>query len=156
MRKQPKLIYLVADGAKARLVARSPETGDYHTLRELDGSEPLAEARVRVRGAAQGRSFESSGRARHAVGRDEAIYQRVKAAFAAKAAQALQEETANGGWDGVVLVASERLLPQLRRRLKPCVAVRGEVAKDLTKVPDHALAEWLDALPLIGPEAAPH
>lgn len=143
-----KLIYLVIDGARARFVVRSPDTGDFVTVRELDGAERLADARARLRGAAQGRSFESAAAARHTVGRDEGVYQRVKAAFAAEAAKALLETAAARECDEVVLVASARLLPQLRRALDPSLVVVGEVGKDLTKVPDHALAEWLEPLAL--------
>jgi protein required for attachment to host cells len=141
-----KLIYLVVDGARARFVVRSPETGDFVTVRELDGAERLAEARAKLRAAAAGRSFESATSARHAVGRGESADRRVKAAFAAEAAKAALETAAARGCDEVVLVASGRLLPQLRRGLDSSLAVVAEVDKDLTKVPDHALAEWLGPL----------
>jgi len=142
-----KLIYLLADGAHARLVEQSNETGHFVTLRTLDGAAALEVVRAEQRDEPPGRSFESGSAARHGVGREDA-YRRAKSDFAHRAASALNRELAREKRDGVVLVAPARLLPALREHLHaPLVA---ELAKDLIKVPDHDLGQWLHPLSVVG------
>jgi len=146
MPRPRNLVYLIADGAHARFVVRS-ESGDFVAIRQIDGSERLEDARVQLRGEHAGRSFESVGGARHGVGRSEGVYQRVKGAFAREAAGMLNKLAEARACDGVVLVAPKRLLPLLRRDVGPAVSVVAEIAKDLTKTPDHELGRWLTPLP---------
>ena len=146
-----KLIYLLADGAHARIVEQSSETGHFVTVSTLDGTAALEVVRAEQRDEQPGRSFESGSAARHGVGGGDA-YRRAKAEFAHKAASALNRELAREARDAVVLVAPARLLPALREHLHAPVA--AELAKDLIKVPDHDLGQWLHSLSLAG-EAAP-
>ena len=53
----------------------------------------------------------------------------------------------------MVLIATRRLLPELRRDMGSGVRVLGQLAKDLIKVPDHALVEWLAPLEMFPQEA---
>jgi protein required for attachment to host cells len=144
MPTRAKLLYLLADGASARLVKhREQETG-FVTVREFDGRSRLAVVRAEQRDEAAGRSYESATSARHGVGREDGAYRRAKEAFAAEAAQALDRMIADGDWEGVVLVAPARLLPALRSHLAARTKVVRTLAKDLLKVPDHELGRWLD------------
>src|SRR5579864_6655676 len=85
-----RLIYLLADGAHARFVERSTDTGHFVTVNRIDGTEALEAVRAEQRDEPAGRSVESVGGARHAVGREDA-YRRAKAAFASQAATALNK-----------------------------------------------------------------
>ncbi len=143
-----KLLYLLADGAHARFVEQSPETHAFVTLSQMDGSRRLETLRVEQRDEQAGRSFESSGSARHGVGRDDDVYRRAKEAFVAQAAAALGDVLSAHPADGVVLVAPARLLHVLRAGLPAGAKVVAELGKDLTKTPDHELGQWLQPLAL--------
>ncbi len=140
-----RLIYLLADGAHARFVERSRETGHYVTVSRIDGTEALATVRAEQRDEPAGRSIESVGGARHAVGRNGA-YRRAKSAFAAHAAETLNKMVARKPVEGVVLVAPSRLIPVLREHLAHCVPVTRVVPKNLIKTPDHELGDWLTSV----------
>jgi protein required for attachment to host cells len=149
MARHRKLIYVLADGAHARFVERSAETHDFKTLRSMDGTQRLDAVRQEQRDEGAGRSFESDNKARHAVGAEDP-YRKVKTEFVSAVAETLNEMLANGGWEAVVLAAPDRLLKVLREGVSPRVEIAGEVAKDLTKTPDHDLGEWLNALAFAG------
>jgi protein required for attachment to host cells len=137
-----KLIYLLADGAHARFVQRSPATGAFVTVRSMLGERELRQVRDEQRDEPAGRSFESASAARHGVGRED-VYRRAKEAFARKAAGALDEVLAEHPAEGVVLVAPRRLLGALRMGVPPGTRIAAEIGKDLTKARDHDLAAWL-------------
>jgi protein required for attachment to host cells len=147
MAHRRKLIFLLADGAHARFVEQTPETGAYVTVRSMDGSERIETLRAEQRDEAPGRTHESFGYGSHAVGREDA-YRRAKAAFAADVAKTLNHMLAQGDFDGVVLVAPARLRKTLRAGMTSRTAVVRELAKDLTKTPDHELGGWLNPLAL--------
>jgi protein required for attachment to host cells len=152
MRHSPKLIFLVADGAHARFVERSAETGHFVTSHRLDGEALLRSERVAQRGAASGRSFESASSARHKLGR-EGAYRRVKSAFARGVAETLAAFAAERAAAGVVLVAPSHTVTALREALPRGVSVVATLDKDLVKTPDHELGAWLDSLELQGSAA---
>jgi protein required for attachment to host cells len=143
MPRRRKLIYVIADGAHARFVEHSREQHGFVTVQTMDGSNELELLRAELRDEQAGRSFESATSARHGVGQ-ESPYQRAKAAFAARTAQALKGRLSDQSWDGVVLVAPPRLLKVMRERLGRDVNVVAELGKDLIKTPDHELSRWLD------------
>jgi len=152
MTNHPKILFVLADGSRARLVLRSHETGDFVTLREIDGGGELREVRAWAHGHPAGRSHESASPSRSAVGPEDP-YRQVKADFMAQVADAARIVTAEHGEAGVVLVATRRLLPILRREIGSGVRVLGQLAKDLTKVPDHELPAWLAPLELVPQKA---
>ena len=142
-----RLIYLLVDGAHARFVERSAETGDLVTVRRISGDERLDVLRAEQRDEAPGRSFESSGAGRHRVGREDS-YRRAKEAFVAEVGEAITDLIAAGQVDGVVLAAPRRLLKSLRESLPRSANLVAEIGKDLTKTPDHELEAWLGPLAL--------
>ena len=145
--KHRKIIYVLADGSRARLVRRSPDTGAFVTVSEIDGKGRLSEVRAWAKSHAAGRSHESGSAARSAVGPEDP-YRQVKAEFMATTAGDAQQLAADGAYEGVVLVATRRLLPVLRKEVGSHMVVLNELAKDLTKVPDHELPTWLSSLEL--------
>jgi len=142
MSHRTNLIYVLADGAHARFVQRSRETGDFTTVQELDGSGRLAALRAEQRDEGPGRAFESATSARHGVGRED-VYRRAKAEFAARVAEALGAFLEKREVEGVVLAAPPRLLHDLRKGLPSGVRIVAELGKDLVKTPDHELGAWL-------------
>jgi protein required for attachment to host cells len=142
-----RLLYVLADGAHARFVERSPETHAFVTVHRMDGSHRLEIVRAEQRDEQVGRSFESGSAARHGVGREDG-YRRAKEAFAVDVAKTLRELVGRTTPEGVVLVAPPRLLKVLRVGLGATAHVAAELGKDLTKTPDHELGEWLSPLNL--------
>ncbi|HJV43586.1 host attachment protein [Caulobacter sp.] len=139
------VLFIVADGARARLVVRSADNGDFITLREVDGRERLETLRRELRASPAGRSQESASPTRRSVGRTESVRQ-AKEAFVAEAAALAVAEHADHAQDGVVVVAPERLAAILQKNLEGRLKIVGVLAKDLTKVPNHALRSWLDPI----------
>lgn len=152
MTRHPKILFVLADGSRARLVRRSPETHDFVTVREIDGGGHLREAHVKAKSHPSGRSFQSASPTRSAVGADDP-YRQVKMDFMGQIAEAARTLAAEDGSAGVVLIATQRLLPELRRDVGTGMRVLGQLAKDLTKVPDHELAAWLAPLEMFPQEA---
>ena len=144
---QPRLIYLLVDGAHARFVERSAETGDLVTVRKMSGEERLTELRTEQRDEAPGSSFESASAGRHRVGKEEA-YRRAKEVFVAEVGRAMTEMIGAARIDGVVVVAPQRLLRPLRESLPQNAQVVAAIGKDLTKTPDNELEAWLGPMAL--------
>ena len=146
MPRHHNILFVLADGGRARLVRRSSETGDYVTVREIDGGDRIKEVRAWMRTHPAGRSQESGGTSRRSAVGPEDPYRQVKTEFMAKAAAAAKDFGAEHACEGVVLVATRRLLPILREQFASGPKVLNRLAKDLTKVPDHELPAWLSDL----------
>jgi hypothetical protein len=56
----PKILFLLADGARARFVERSPETGRFVTVREIDGRRELQTLRDELRSSQPARAMEQN------------------------------------------------------------------------------------------------
>ena len=142
-----KLVYLLVDGAHARVVRRAAATGAFVTVRRVQGEYLLDEVRAQQQGERPGRSFESASESRHAVGREDA-YRRAKENFAAQVGSAVGDLICGGGIEGVVLVAPPRLLHSLRAGLPAATSVVAALGKDLIKTPDRELGTWLGPMAL--------
>jgi len=137
----------IADGEHARFV--QPDGSDkLHTVTAMDSAS--AHLRSRDIGTDRpGRSFESSGATRHAVGERHDPHQLEKERFAALVAERLNAAASGGEFDQLVLAAPARTLHELREALNDAAAKRivGTLERDLVKTPDHELAahlgEWL-------------
>jgi len=145
MTKPFRILFILADGARARFVARSPGSDDFVTLREVDGSERLQTLRRELRASPPGRSHESSSPNRRTVGRED-FFRQAKEAFVAEVADLAADAFPDEAGDGVAIAAPSRLLGPLRTRLEPKIRVLAELSKDLTKIPDHELSRWLNKL----------
>lgn len=84
---------------------------------------------------APGRSYESGGTQRSALGTDRSPGRNVAAAFARSLADVLARGRAEGAYDQLVLMAEPRFLGALRGALDPRTssAVIGSVAKELPR-----------------------
>ncbi len=139
----PKLLFVIADGGRARLLTRA-RTGEFVPLEEMDNAERLDELRDELRTSPLPRVI-GQGERRHAVEHGDRV-RLAKEAFMARVARRVVEVARRSGMEGVVLAAPRRLVAPLRARLGQDVAVARVVSKDLTKVPDHELGAWLGGL----------
>jgi len=140
--RAPRVLFLLIDGAQARFVERSPQTGDFVTLAEVDRRDRLEGLRAGLRTSAPGRSLQSGTPERHGVGRQDTV-RRAKEAFAEEMADRAAEVCRQHGFQGVFIAAPARLGDVLRRRLAAQATVAGALHKDLTKTPNAALGRWL-------------
>lgn len=141
MRPQ-KLLYVLADGARARLVARSPQTRDFATFAELDGRGALEGLRAELRTSPPAENRQSATGQRHSLGRDRFERQQ-KEDFVRDVAERTLQAFRDGEYQGVVIAAPARLIGALRNGLEAEVPVIAELGKDLTKTPDSSLERWL-------------
>jgi protein required for attachment to host cells len=135
-------LFIIADGAHARFVERSRETGDFVTLGELDGSERLSTLRAELRASPAGRSQESMSPTRRSVGPTDFV-RHAKEDFVRDAVDLALKTHSDRARHGVVLVAPARLVGAMRERLGGHTKSVRLLRKDLTKVPDHELDAWL-------------
>lgn len=140
MRKR-KVWYVIADGGRARFVERD-EQGAFRTISSFVSTD-LHEASRDLVSDRPGRVQESATPSRHSVEPKTDPHEAAKEDFVRYVADQLQLEQNN--FEEIVLVAPPRVLGQIRTMLaKPIAdAVGRELSKDLTKVPDHDLAEHL-------------
>lgn len=136
-----KLLLVLTDGGRARLVERSSATGDFVTIATLDHTRRLRRLRHEVRASPAARIFGSFSSRRHGVGRED-YYRPAKEAFMAEVAAQAAALVRRRKLEGVILAAPPRLLGALRKRLGRRILVADAVGKDLTKAPDHQLAAW--------------
>lgn len=143
----PKVLFVLADGARARLVERSAETGYFVTLQEIDSRHRLRELRKELRASPPARTHEQGSPGGHAVAQRD-FFRSAKEAFAAEVAEIAASLVRQRAYEGVYLAAPARLIGTLRSRLARKAAIIGEVNRDLTKAPDADLAKWLPTHPM--------
>ena len=138
---------LIADGARARIVARRGKASEFPTV---DGMV-FEQARHRsgeVMADRPGRSFESAGPMRHGFDPSSDIADVEEDAFAGTLIKVLEKQQRAKAFDALVLIAPASMLGHLRKRvgstLKP--SIEREIAKDLTHVPFDALDSHLVTL----------
>ena len=124
MHQEPAMAYLIADGARARLLLRHGD-GRFEQVAHL--SHPAGERRSAVESDDRDAGF---------------------AAFAEDIAAAMKGLVEQAAFERLVLVAPSHLLSALHESLARPVADRvvGELHKDLTKLPEKDLHEVLNGL----------
>lgn len=147
---RPKLLYVLADGARARFVERRVEPRSFATIDEIDARDDLRDLRRELRASPPARSFESgSPGLRHSVGKDDYVRD-AKTAFVSTVAERATALLHDRAYEGVVVAAPDRLLGPLRRLIENTGAQTVAINRDLTKTPDAALGDWLETA---GPSA---
>lgn len=135
---------LVADGARARvLVNEGPGKGLRPVAGHVfEGEHGATHDLVTDR---QGRSFSSVGHGRSAIEARSDPHRDLKVKFALSLVAMLSEGLSAGSYDRLVLVATPVTLGDLRAHLTDQVRARvaGEVALDLTKVPNEDIGPHL-------------
>jgi protein required for attachment to host cells len=140
---------VIADGGGARIVARRPSAAAYGTV----GRVPAALSHRfshEIGSDEPGRVYESASTARHALQARHDPHRLEKEAFARRVANAINLAGGRGDFDNLILVAPPRILHDLKARLDQQTRAKliATLAKDLTKIPDHELAEHLKPLAL--------
>jgi protein required for attachment to host cells len=141
--KRKKLLYVIADGGRARFVERDEE-GAFRTVESFVSTE--LHARDRDLGLDRpARVKESGSPTRHAIEPRRDLHEAAKEDFLRTVAEALAAEHGKDRFDGVVLVAPAGVLTKLKGQLGKPIAdsVVSDLQKDLTKVPDHELSSHL-------------
>jgi len=141
--QQPKLQFVVADGARARWVRRSAIADDFVTSKETKaerqaGDEP------------QGVVFEGTSGRRFTVEERRGAARKHREAFAREVADTLNAEAVAGEFERLAIVAPTRTLSAITQHLSVVANAKlvTTLAKDLSKTPDHALGAWLRPLEL--------
>lgn len=138
-----KTLFLLADGAHARLVERSPANGDFVTIEEIDGRDRLEGLRSQLRTSRP--AMTSTPHSSHADAVGEADFTReAKEAFVAEVADHAVEVCRKKGFMGIFVAAPPRLIGPLRERVSAGASLAGSLDRDLTKAPDAILPKWLD------------
>ncbi len=140
---------LIADGARAHLLLSE---GRAKPLAEVPGSEHSQDIRPdhEISAERPGRVHESANVARHAIERDD-LHRREKERFAQSLAADLDRRLANNEYDRLVIAAAPETLGVIRSALSEKVraVILGEVAKDLTKLPNPQVKTHLgETLPI--------
>lgn len=143
MPRAPRLLFLLTDGGRARLVARSPENGHFVTLEEIDGTRALHALRQELKASPPARAISSTSPRRSAIGQEDYL-RPAKEAFIGKVAQRAAELCHHQEMAGIVVAAPARLIGPLKAELEGRATVVGAVRKDLTKTPNSALGAWLN------------
>jgi protein required for attachment to host cells len=149
MTENMRLCILIADGEHARLL-RPGADNVLHVANNFDSAAAHLMSRELVSDR-PGRAFESARPGSHGVGPRHDPHQMEKAKFAHFVAEQLCRMAANEAFDRLVLVAPAHVLSDIDAALDGPTAgkVVGRLAKDLVKVPNHALSphlhEWVAA-----------
>lgn len=135
---------LIADGARARVLEN---TGPGKGVAEVAGLE-FSDAHLRSRDIMAdkpGRTFPSAGVGRSAMEPPTDPVEKRQSDFARSLAEALEKKRRQKAFDRLVLVAAPAALGHLRSMLSPQLreTVAGELAKDLTKVPNPDIPKHL-------------
>jgi protein required for attachment to host cells len=141
--KHARLWYVIADGGMARFVERD-ENDAFRTVLSFVSSE-LHERSHDLGLDRPARVRESANTARHAIEPRRDLHDAAKEDFVKLVAEKLDAEHGRGQFDKLVLVAPPRVLTELKQHLSKPMAklVVDGLQKDLTKVPDHDLAQHL-------------
>jgi protein required for attachment to host cells len=141
----PKVLYIVADGGRARFIERN-EAGDFRTLRDLESEHIHDRSRALGRGP-PARVQESATVTRHAIEPRQDPHAKAEGAFIATVAE--QVNTNYGDrYDLLVVAAPPRLAARFRKSLSDAMLKKLEscINKDLTKTPDKELSHHLPTL----------
>lgn len=132
--------YLIADAAHARVLVSSANNGPLLVVPEFSLAASLPRSSA-VGFDRPGRTHESVGSTRHALQPKSDPHRRMKRDFAKLIADKLDAAAAIHAFDRLVVAAPPTMLGDLRQEFSQHVTERviAEVAKDLAKLPDHAL-----------------
>lgn len=149
MTENMRLCILIADGEHARLL-RPDEDNVLHIANNFDSATAHLVAHELVSDR-PGRAFESARPGSHGIAPRHDPHQTEKQQFAHFVARQLCHAAAGEAFDRLLLVAPAHVLNAIEAALDEPTAAKvvGRLAKDLVKVPNHALSrhlhEWVGA-----------
>lgn len=141
--KHTRTWVLIADATRARVLETTTGTSGMKPVPGLAFETDIPPAHELVDDR-QPRSMESVGHARHAITQGIDPRRKEKRRFVDHLAAEIEQRA--GDFDRLVIVAAPQALGDLRKALSEAVKakVTSEVAKDLTKTPDHELPSHLE------------
>jgi protein required for attachment to host cells len=140
----PPTWIVIADGARARVFAHAGPGKGLQAVLDNESADARAHIGDIVSDRA-GRTFDSAGEGRHGYEPPVDPKREAQLAFARSLARALEDGLNRHRFERLVIAAPPRALGDLRACLSKAVAaaVVHELPKDLTNLPDHALADHL-------------
>ncbi len=144
---RPKVLFLLADGARARFVERSPETGYFVTVQEIDSRQALRTLRKELRATRPTWTTQQGLPGGDAINPHD-YFRSAKEAFVAEVAEKAAAMVKKQAYEGVFVAAPARLIAVLRKGLSGRATITGELTRDLTKAPDADLSKWLPPRPM--------
>jgi protein required for attachment to host cells len=136
---------LIADGARGRILAIDGHGTSRHLIeiQEFSGDHSASHELLRDKPA---RVYESHGAARHAVQPKSDPHRALKHSFAGHIANVIAAHLGNAAFDKLIVVAAPVTLGDLRASFSDAVKAKitAEIDKDLTKIPNSAIADILD------------
>lgn len=141
--KTPKILYVIADGGRARFVVRDAE-GRFRTASSFESAALHKQSRD-MTSDRPGRVFESADSTRHAVEPRQNPHEAEKMSFVDMVVDEIGREHAADAFDQFVLVAPSKVVGEFRRVVPPALAsvLKCTLQKDLTNTPDHDLSAHL-------------
>ncbi|MEZ5817658.1 MAG: host attachment protein [Hyphomicrobiaceae bacterium] len=136
---------LIADAGRARVLENLGPGKGTQPVDGLASESSLPGSTHEIVSDRQGRSFESTGATRHPMTPPTDPRKQMKRAYLEMLADQLDERLQAGAFDRLVVVAPPPALGVLRGAFSDRLSavISGEVAKDLTKTPDHELGSHL-------------
>jgi protein required for attachment to host cells len=138
---------LIADGARARLVAAEGHGKALHVVEQRE-FQADHQANRDLEADKPARVYESHGSTRHAVEAKVDPHRELKRAFARSIAAALDDSLSEKKFDRLIVAAAPITLGDLRSAMSDDVknAIIAEIAKDLTKVPNSDVPQHIEGL----------
>lgn len=147
MQKNPIVWFVIADGARARILSYRTADGVFERVTDL--ASATAHLSSKDLGSDKpGRAFESVGRTRHAIEEKSDFHEKGEVEFAGTIAQGINEAATKGEFQLLGLVAQPRFIHAIKSSLRKEAAAKlfAEMPKDLTKLPEGELRERLLSL----------
>lgn len=131
---------VVADSARARILTATSALSPLESMRDMVSPESRLHERDLVSDR-PGRSFDSSGKGRHAIGFENSAKQQVAVRFAAEVSEILEKGRINNDYGRLVIIADPRFLGLLDKSLTPGVKklVSKKISKDLSKMSEQEI-----------------
>ena len=145
--KHTRTWILIADGAYARILLNDGPGRGVHLVPGLDFSVSH-DADHEINADRPGRTFDRLGPGRHAKEPASSPHRLRKAKFAKDLVALLHHKLAEDAFDRLIVVAPPKTLGDLRSEMsKPVLnRISGELAKDLTQIPDRQIARQLEGV----------
>jgi protein required for attachment to host cells len=148
MQKHRNTWFILADGAKARILQRrASEPRSFAVVVHEESAEAILPSHELTTDR-PGRSYESATPSRHAVQWKTDPHEAAKIQFEQRIADLVNRAAEQGLFDALVLVAPPRVLGEVRKALSPQARERLvlEEGKDLLGLPEPTLTNRLTAL----------
>ncbi|MCC7167267.1 MAG: host attachment protein [Rhodospirillales bacterium] len=139
---------VVADGARAHILEHVEGQTGWHAVFAHDFAAPARAHTSQAMSDRQGRAFDSTGSARHALQPRTDWQRQTKRIFAAQVAEALNEAARDEAFQDLVLVAPAKALGDLRAQLGKAAKAKLVLERtgEFTHLAEHALSAELDRI----------